>query len=90
MRRQVEISGEDGWIGRVDFRDHPLPVVVEVQSERFHRGLLVEQRDAERIARLRATGLEVIEITDEDIFFRPSEVLAKVDAARARAAARAA
>jgi len=86
MRRQVDTCGDDGWIGRVDFRDERLPVVAEIQSERFHSGLLPTKRDAERVARLRASGIEVVEITDTQIFFHPDEVLTLVDAARARAA----
>jgi len=85
LRRQVDSSGEEGWIGRVDFRDASAPVVVEVQSERFHRGLSAEADDLDRIARLRQSGLQVVEITDLDIFHRPATVLAKVDAARGQA-----
>jgi very-short-patch-repair endonuclease len=88
MRRQVDCSGDDGWIGRVDFRDTVAPLVVEIQSERFHRGLTRERSDDERLARLAASGLEVVEITDVELFQRPHEVLAKVDAGRARALAR--
>jgi very-short-patch-repair endonuclease len=90
MQRQVDVSGDDGWIGRVDFNDHPLPLIVEVQSARFHQGLTAKQSDRERIARLKAAGKEVLELTDEDIWYRPADVIAGVVAARARAAARAA
>jgi very-short-patch-repair endonuclease len=90
MRRQADVSGEEGWIGRVDFKDDPLPLIAEVQSTRFHRGLTAERSDKARIARLEAAGHEVLEITDEDIWYRADEVLARVDAARARAARRAA
>lgn len=88
MERQVHTSDDDGWIGRVDFRDTDLPVVAEVQSERFHRGLLPEARDAERISALRRAGFEVIEVTEEDIFFRQALVVEAVDRARACATAR--
>ncbi len=85
MRRQVDCSGEAGWIGRVDFKDLDLPLVVEVQSERFHIGLSVERADIERVERLEGSGLEVLEVTDIDIFQRPAEVLSAVDEARVRA-----
>jgi hypothetical protein len=85
MRRQIDCSDEQGWIGRVDFRDEGLPTVVEVQSERFHRGLTAERSDLERLRRLRATGFEVVEITDVDLFHRPQWVLSEVGQARARA-----
>jgi hypothetical protein len=87
MRRQVDCSGEEGWIGRVDFRDLEIPLVVEVQSERFHRGLTAERSDLERIGRLRSSGMEVLEISDEDLFHHSPDVLARVTDARARALA---
>jgi very-short-patch-repair endonuclease len=89
MRRQVDTGDGARWVGRVDFRDERLPVIVEVQSERFHRGLTAEADDHRRIDRLRAAGFEVVEVTDVEVFHRPAEVLARVDAARARAARRA-
>lgn len=85
MRRQVDSCDEAGWIGRVDFHDDGLPVVVEVQSERLHRGLVPEADDAERIGRLRRSGREVVEITEDDIFYRPHLVVAAIDGARHRA-----
>ena len=88
LQRQVDTSGEEGWIGRVDFRDLVLPVIVEVQSERFHRGLTAEAADRERLRALRAAGYVVVEVTDEEIFHRPAEVVARVDEARRLAAAR--
>ena len=37
--RQVEVGDDDGLIGRVDFLDRDLGVIVEVQSALFHSGL---------------------------------------------------
>ena len=88
MRRQVDISGDEGWIGRVDFVDDELDVIAEVQSERFHRGLTAERHDHERHAALRAAGFEVVEVIDVDLFHHPVRVLAAVDDARARAGRR--
>lgn len=88
MQRQVDVSSDEGWIGRVDFRDDPLPVIAEVQSARFHRGLTAETADKSRMARLRDAGYEVLELADEDIWYRADAVVARVDAARARAASR--
>jgi len=86
MRRQVDTGDGDRWIGRVDFRDEVLPVVVEVQSERFHRGLSAEEDDRRRIHALREAGFEVVEVTDVEVFHHPARVIERVDAARARAA----
>ena len=71
FERQVDVGDEDGWIGRVDFADRRLKVVVEIQSDRFHSSLSDRRRDAERLARLRAAGWLVVEITEEEIFHRP-------------------
>ena len=90
MRRQVESGDHAGWTGRVDFRHERLPVIVEVQSERYHGALVDRQRDAARLAALRAAGFVVVEITDVDLFARPGVVLDRVRAAilDAEAAAR--
>ena len=50
MRRQVDTGDEHGWIGRVDLRDEVLPLILEVQSERFHSSLVDKQLDEGRIA----------------------------------------
>jgi hypothetical protein len=88
MTRQVDVSGDDGWIGRVDFKDNPLPVIVEVQSSRFHTGLTASPADRDRVDRLRAAGNEVIELTDDDLWYRAATVLDRVRAARTAARAR--
>jgi hypothetical protein len=85
MRRQVDTGDGAAWIGRVDFRDEELPVVAEVQSERFHTALTAVEDDRTRLAALRAAGFEVIEVTDSEVFHHPEAVVARVDAARARA-----
>jgi very-short-patch-repair endonuclease len=81
MRRQVD-SGGERWVGRVDFRDARLPLIVEVQSEVFHSALTDRADDAVRLAALRASGFTVVEVTEEQVWHRPSEVLEAVRAAR--------
>jgi very-short-patch-repair endonuclease len=83
MRRQVD-SGGDEWVGRVDFRDDNRPLIVEVQSETFHSALVDQRRDATRLAALRAAGFEVVEVTDEQVWYRPAEVVSAVQHARRR------
>ena len=85
MRRQVDCGSEAGWIGRVDFRADDVPLVVEVQSERFHRGLLPEHDDKRRIADLERAGFEVLEVVEEDLFRAPDSIVTAVIAARDRA-----
>jgi very-short-patch-repair endonuclease len=88
MRRQVDAGDGDRWIGRVDFRDSEVPLVVEIQSERFHASLIDRQLDAGRVRRLEAAGYLVLEVTETDVWHRGAEVVARVSAARAEAARR--
>lgn len=85
MRRQVDSGDGVRWIGRVDFRAEDCPLIVEVQSERFHRGLLAERDDLARFEGLRATGFVVVTVTDTDLFHRPADVVEHVAAGRAQA-----
>jgi very-short-patch-repair endonuclease len=83
MRRQVD-SGGDRWVGRVDFRDARLPLVVEVQSEAFHTALTDRVADEARLAALRRAGFEVVEVTEAQVWHRPREVVHLEREARAR------
>jgi hypothetical protein len=87
MRRQVNTGDERGWIGRVDLRDAELPLIVEVQSERFHSSLVDQQLDAERVDRLEAAGFVVVQVTDVEVWHHPRDVLHAVLDGRRRAAA---
>jgi very-short-patch-repair endonuclease len=81
MRRQVD-SGGDAWVGRVDFRDARLPLIVEVQSERYHTALTDQQADGVRLAALRVDGFEVVEVTEDQVWHRPEEVVRLIEDAR--------
>jgi very-short-patch-repair endonuclease len=85
FERQVDLGDDEGWIGRVDFADRNLKVVVEVQGETFHSSLSDRRRDAERFRRLRAAGWIVVEIAEDEIFRRPELVIERVRSARALA-----
>lgn len=76
-RRQVDI-GDDAWVGRVDYLAEDRPLVVEIQSERYHRALLDAAADAERIARLEATGFVVVEVWDTELWHHKDVVRRKV------------
>ncbi|MFN8053459.1 MAG: hypothetical protein U0Q22_18605 [Acidimicrobiales bacterium] len=80
VRRQVD-SGGELWTGRVDVRHEHLPLIVEVQSEKYHTALVDTAHDEVRIAALRADGFVVVEVTDVDVFARPASVVAQVQAA---------
>jgi very-short-patch-repair endonuclease len=85
MRRQVNVGDGVRWIGRVDFADEKLPFLVEVQSERFHRSLIDQQLDAERMTALRGAGYVVVELTDNDVWLRRGLVVDKIRAGRREA-----
>lgn len=74
LERQVD-TGSDRWIGRVDFRDPVVPFVLEVQSERFHSSRIDQQIDGQRFVDLTAGGFVVRQVTDVDVWHRPSRVL---------------
>ncbi len=85
LRQQVNLGSESSWLGRVDFCHPTVPFVLEVQSE-FHHGSLVDSRaDARRIGRLSDAGFVVVEITDIDVWTRPSKVVSLVRAGIAEA-----
>lgn len=76
--------GDDEWCGRVDFLHPTLPLVAEIQSERYHTSLVDRAADARRRERLEAAGLQVIEIWDVDVFHRPTSVRDAIAAAERR------
>ncbi|CAN5725944.1 hypothetical protein BH10ACT1_BH10ACT1_29530 [soil metagenome] len=71
MRRQVDLGDEEQWSGRVDFLDRVLPLVVEIDSERYHSALSGVADDAAREAKLVAAGFHVLRFTDHDVWRRP-------------------
>lgn len=71
-RRQVD-SGGGLWAGRVDFRHRVHPVIIEVQSERYHAALSFRQDDDERRAKLEAAGFIVAEVWDRQLWHAPDE-----------------
>jgi len=83
FRRQVNL-GDEAFTGRVDFLDRALPLVVEVQSERFHTALTDRAKDAARRAALEAQGFVVVEVWDFEIFHTPWVVVERVKEARSR------
>jgi very-short-patch-repair endonuclease len=77
LRPQVD-SGGSSWTGRVDFRHPRVPLIVEVQSERYHSALVDRLADRRRLAALRAAGFVVVEVSDAQVWSRPWEVVEAV------------
>lgn len=76
-RRQIDL-GADEWCGRVDFLHERLPLVVEVQSERYHTALTDVVADARRRRRLEAAGFVVAEVWDRELWHDPAAVVRTV------------
>lgn len=81
LRHQVD-KGDPSWIGRVDFDDLELPLVVEVHSERYHTSWAHRKADAERIARLEAAGNTVVVVWDYELWFDGDAVIDRLMKAR--------
>jgi hypothetical protein len=79
-RRQID-SGGELWAGRVDFRHRVQPVIIEVQSERYHGALSFRRDDAARRAKLEAAGFVVAEVWDRQLWHAPHEAREVVQSA---------
>lgn len=77
IARQVD-SGGERWVGRVDFRVVGLPVIIEVQSERYHASLLDRDADRRRFEALREAGFHVVEVGDVEIWEDPHAVITRI------------
>ena len=81
-RRQVDLGGHS-WIGRVDYYDDPIKVIYEIDSALHHKSHLDTLHDRRRDAEALAAGFnEVVRIDEEDVWYRPAEVLRVVLATR--------
>ncbi len=76
-RRQVDV-GEERWCGRVDFLSCHVPLVVEVQSERYHTALTDRVHDAARRAAIEDAGFVVVEVWDRQLWHARHEVISAV------------
>lgn len=79
------VVGQDAPIGRADFRDPDLPVVVEVNSITFHSLPTDQTADERRYLRMVDAGLTVGVVWEPDLWSRPSIVRAVVTEVRRRA-----
>jgi very-short-patch-repair endonuclease len=88
-RRQVDLGSAEHWCGRVDFVSTDLPLVVEVQSERYHSALTDQAHDLARRAVLDSAGFTVVEVWDTQLWHAKHEVVAAVRDGKHRATVRA-
>lgn len=79
--RQVDVGG-DTWTGRVDYLDPELPLILEINSARYHAALTDARADERRYAKLRDDGFMVVALTDIEVWHEPLVVISKVRDAR--------
>lgn len=77
LRTQVSL-GDDGFIGRVDFRIVDKPGVLEAQSLTYHSSPLSAAGDRERFDALMAMGLSVMTIWDYQAFQHRDHVIEQI------------
>jgi len=85
--RQVHITDDDGFVGRVDLAYASRRVVIEVDGRSIHARRAAFESDAIRRSRLAASGWIVIHVTWEQLMGDPAGVVARVSAALALRAA---
>lgn len=81
LRRQVASGGHEP-IGRVDFRDHDLAMVVEVNSLTFHTTPTDREADEVRYAAFNRAGFTVAVIWEDDLWSNPRAVVETIERAR--------
>jgi very-short-patch-repair endonuclease len=82
LERQVDVGGHE-WLGRVDFLDRPLLLIVEVDSILHHTSPFDRARDAARDEALVAAGYRrALRVPEEHIWYEPRLALHAVRTAR--------
>lgn len=81
FRRQVVVGGHEP-IGRIDFSDDELMLLVEVNSLKFHTAPTDRARDERRYAALVAAGFTVLVVWEDDLWRHPRAVVELVHRAR--------
>ena len=86
FQRQVDIGGDERWIGRVDFIDPTRQLVVEIDPSLHHSSLTDRRHDTARREALVAAGMVVVSVTEADLFHRPQALRSRLNAALKSAA----
>ncbi len=72
--RQLDVGGER-WAGRVDHVDQERNLVIEIDSDLHHTTLTDRAADRRRDQALRKAGYRVVRVTEQQIWYRPHEVV---------------
>jgi very-short-patch-repair endonuclease len=78
MQRQVPVYDAQGFIARVDFGDRRRRVAVEVDSDRFHSGLVDLQLDERKTARLERIDWTVVRISEREVWWERETTLGRL------------
>lgn len=81
FRRQI-VSGGHEPIGRADFSDDDLPLLVEVNSLKYHTAPTDRARDERRYAAYVEAGFTVLVVWEDDLWRHPGAVVTVVHRAR--------
>jgi len=78
LRLQVDVSGAEGWIGRVDFCDSDRRLIFEIGDNLHHGSISDRRRDRDRHEALEGDGWLVVEVNGFDIFHRSNALVARL------------
>jgi hypothetical protein len=82
-RSEVNVGDEVAWLGRVDCLDPELPLVAEIDSDRYHTAPLDSASDRERDRSMTRAGFAVVRFTEHEVWYEPRVVVARWREARA-------
>ena len=82
MDRQLNVGSERAWLGRVDFIDRPMRLIVEIQSNLHHTSISDQRDDEQRRDDMERAGWKFAEVSEWDLWHAPSRVQQQVRALR--------
>jgi len=74
-RSEVNLGDEVGWLGRVDCLDPELPLIAEVDSDRYHTAPLDTDSDETRDESMTRAGFHVIRFKEHEVWHEPRSVV---------------
>ena len=81
-RRQFPLYDEQGFIARVDFGDRRAQLAIEVDSDRFHMGLVDRVIDESKSERITAIGWTLVRITEREVWHERARRLPRLASGR--------
>jgi hypothetical protein len=81
-RSEVNVGNANRWLGRVDCLDPELPLIAEIDSDRYHVAPLDSESDARRDIDMGDSGFATIRFTESEIWFDPQGTVARWRAKR--------